>query len=489
MTVAARTMDELRRGRDAAATNADLIELRLDVVDQPSVEGALEGRRRPVVITCRPRWEGGGFAGSEEERERMLSQAVDAGAEFVDVEARAEFVPAILRRRRGRGIVLSMHAYGDVPRDLRDRARAMRSTGAEIVKLAIDPVRLTDTIELFELATSPELRGDVDGEATGHVLVAMGQPGFHTRVLAARLGNRWTYAGDGVVPGQVPAARLLDHFRFRAVRADAALYGVVGNPIAHSLSPPMHNAGFAALGINAVYVPLQAESADDFMTFARAMGLQGASVTAPFKVDMLSRVDEVDGVAGRVGALNTIAVRNGRSFGTNTDVDGFLAPLAGRIALRGTRATILGAGGAARAIAVALAQQGAAVTVCARRPDRAGEVAALAGGTVGQLPPRPGSWDVLVNATSSGGDGHDTNLMAAVTLDGEIVYDLVYTPADTPLLKQARAQGCMTIGGLEMLVAQAERQFEIWTGQRPPEGLFRDAAAKATGEAQRAPAV
>jgi 3-dehydroquinate dehydratase/shikimate dehydrogenase len=485
VTVVGKTMDELRRGRDAA-TNADLIELRLDAVDQPDVEGALEGRRRPVVITCRARWEGGGFAGSEEERERILTQAVEAGAEFVDVEARAEFVPAILRRRRGRGIVLSMHAYGDVPRDLRDRARAMRSTGAEVVKLAIDPRRLSDTIELFEMASCAELRGEADG-TTGHVLIAMGQPGFPTRVLSARLGNRWTYAGDGVVPGQVPAARLLDHFGFRGIRPDAALYGVVGNPIAHSLSPPMHNAGFAALGINAVYVPLQAESADDFTTFARAMGLLGASVTAPFKVDMLSRVDEVDAVAARVGALNTVAVRDGRSRGTNTDVDGFLAPLTGRIALKGTRATILGAGGAARAIAVALAQQGAAVTVCARRSDRAGEVAALASGAVGPLPPRPGSWDVLVNATSSGGDGHDANLMSAVTLDGEIVYDLVYTPADTPLLRQAREQGCMTIGGIEMLVAQAERQFEIWTGQRPPAGLFREAAAKATGETHRSP--
>jgi 3-dehydroquinate dehydratase/shikimate dehydrogenase len=197
---------------------------------------------------------------------------------------------------------------------------------------------------------------------------------------------------------------------------------------------------------------------------------------------MLSRVDEIDAVADRVGALNTVVVRDARWIGTNTDVEGFLAPLAGRMALKGTRATILGAGGAARAVAVALAEQGAAVTVCARRPETAREVATLAGGRVGPLPPRPGSWDVLVNATSAGGAESGDNPMAGIALDGEIVFDLVYRPADTPLLKQARASGCLTIGGIEMLVAQAERQFEIWTGRFPPDGLFRLAAARATGE-------
>jgi len=480
VTVAGRTMEELRRARDAAPT-ADLLELRLDLVADPNVAGALEGRRRPVIVTCRAQWEGGGFKGSEEERERILTEAIEAGAEFVDVEARADFVPALLRRRRGRGIVLSIHAYGDVPSDLRDRARAMRSTGAEVVKLAIEAKRLSDTLPLFEMAAGPELRPDGQPDTAGHVLIAMGQPGFPSRVLAARLGNRWTYAGDGIMPGQVPAERFVGEFKFGTIRPDAALYGVVGNPIAHSLSPVMHNAGFAALGLNAVYLPLEAADADDFTIFARQMGLQGASVTAPFKVAMLSKVHEIDTVATRVGALNTVVVREDRWLGTNTDVHGFLAPLAGRMALKGTRASILGAGGAARAVAVALAEQGAAVTVSARRADAARDVARLAGGHVGAFPPRPGSWDVLVNATSAGGQGAGDNPMAGVALDGEIVFDLVYSPAETPLLKQARAEGCLTIGGIEMLVAQAERQFEIWTGQKPPDGLFRSRADAAVG--------
>jgi 3-dehydroquinate dehydratase/shikimate dehydrogenase len=471
-------MEELRRARDSA-TNADLVELRLDSVDRPDALGAIEGRRRPVIVTLRASWEGGGFGGSEEERARILSAAEAGGAEFIDVEARAEFVPAITRRRRGRGIVLSTHLFGDPPPDLADRARAMRSTGAEVIKIAIEARRLSDVLTLMDLAGRPEIATPEGGR--DHVLLAMGQPGVPSRVLAARLGNRWTYAGDAIAPGQMPASRLLDEFHYRRIRPDAALYGVVGNPIAHSLSPVMHNAGFAALGLNAVYVPLEAADVDDFAAFARQAGVRGASITAPFKVAMLGKVDETDPLAGRVGAVNTLVARDGRWIGANTDVEGFLAPLAGRMALKGTRATVLGAGGAARAVAVALETQGAAVTICARKADAARELAHLAHGAVGTWPPRPGSWDVLVNATSCGSLARGGDPMAGVPLDGEIVFDLVYAPAETPLLIRARAEGCLTIGGIEMLVAQAERQFELWTDRRPPAGLFRSAADAVPG--------
>ena len=479
VTVTAGTTDELRRARDAAA-GADLVELRLDAVDRPDVAGALDGRRRPVIVTCRPRWEGGLFDGSEEERERLLLDAVAGGAEFVDVEARAEFAVSIMRQRRGRGIVLSQHAFGTVPHDLASRYRAMRSTGAEIVKLAIEARRVSDLLPLFSLADAGAA-AELPTESAGHVLIAMGAPGVPSRVLAARLRNRWSYAGEGVAPGQIPAFRLLQEFQFRRVAPDAAVYGVAGNPAAQSLSPAMHNAGFAALGLNAVYVPLQAADAEDFVRFARALSLRGASVTTPFKVAMLSHVDEVDQLARRVGAINTISVRDGRWFGTNTDVHGFISPLAGRMALKGTRVAVLGAGGAARAVAVALVDQGANVAICARRTDAAREIADACGALVGTFPPRAGTWDVLVNTIPLTEEASGSP-MAGLPLDGEIVFDLVYMPAETPLLAQARAAGCLTIGGLEMLIAQAEKQFELWTGQRPPGGLFQ-AAVERTGRA------
>src|SRR5204862_4760504 len=198
---------------------------------------------------------------------------------------------------------------------------------------------------------------------------------------AARLRNRWTFAGDGVAPGQLPADRMLRHLHFRRLRRDATLYGVTGNPVMHSRSPIMHNAGFAALGRNAAYLPLEAADAEDLARFVRALDFQGISITAPFKVTLMPFVDELTGVARRVGAINTIVVRNGRWIGDNTDVEGFLAPLAG-LPLRGARACVLGGGGAARAVAVGLADSGADVLVSARRDEAAREIAELAGGRV-----------------------------------------------------------------------------------------------------------
>jgi 3-dehydroquinate dehydratase / shikimate dehydrogenase len=463
------TMAEIRAGRDRAP-EADLIELRLDGVADLDVAAALEGRCRPAIVTCRAAWEGGAFTGSEDARRRVLEDALALGAEFVDVEARAAFAPDLVRATGGRRLVLSMHDFEAVPEDLASRYADMRAAGAETVKLAVTPARLSQLEQLFALAEhSPADRFD-------HVLIGMGVPGLPSRILAARLRSRWTYAGEGHAPGQIPSARLLDAFRFRRIRPDAALYGVVGNPISHSLSPVMHNAGFAKLELNAAYVPLQAETAEDFVGFARAFDLRGASITAPFKVALLPYMDDVDPVARRVGAINTLVVREGRWFGANTDVAGFLAPLAARIRLKGIRVSVLGAGGAARAVAVGLSDEGAAVTVCARRPDAAKAIADLAGGDVGQFPPRPGTWDVLVNTTPAGSAAEPANPIAGADLDGEIVFDLIYSPPETRLMADARRDGCLAIGGIEMLIAQAERQFEMWTGEKPPTGLFESVA-------------
>ncbi|HEU4926009.1 MAG TPA: type I 3-dehydroquinate dehydratase [Vicinamibacterales bacterium] len=509
VAVTGRTMTEIRQTRDAVegAGGADLVEMRLDTVDRPDVAGALAGRRGPVIVTCRAEWEGGHFKGSEEERRRILEDAIARGAEYVDVEARAAFAGELIRSRQGRGVILSSHIFGSMPLDLGERWRGLLGSGAEIVKLAVESRSLSDTLRLMMLA-GPRPSESGSG-APGHVLIAMGDAGVASRVLATRIGNAWTYAGDNVAPGQVSLARLLNEFRFRDLKPQAAVYGVVGNPVMHSLSPVMHNAGFRCLGIDAVYLPLLAADAADVLTFARGLGLSGVSITAPFKVALMSAADELDPLAQRVGAINTLAMRDGQWLGYNTDVHGFAAPLLRRLEalppkggshpsgigvasgfsrkaagggeLQGTnqlRASILGAGGAARAVAVALADLDADVTVCARRPEAARELADLAGGTVGTLPPAAGSWDLLVNSTSWDGDAAVNSPMAGAALDGKLVYELLYVPAETRLLADARAAGCTTIGGLEMLVAQAEKQFEIWTGQAPPAGLFQQAAGQ-----------
>jgi shikimate dehydrogenase len=310
------------------------------------------------------------------------------------------------------------------------------------------------------------------------VLIAMGEHGIATRILAAHFRAAWTYAGAVPDVGQLAPDALVNEFRFREIGSRSSVYGVLGLPVTHSVSPAMHNAGFRAKSIDAVYVPLAAIDADDAMSFADAIGLAGASVTIPHKVTLARRMDAIDETSRRIGAINTIQRNDGRWIGANTDAEGFLRPLdARRVALSGRRVAILGSGGSARAVAVALTSRGAHVAIHGRNQAAAAEVAALAGGTVGSVTPDNGSWEILVNCTPVGMHPQvDATPIASRALTGQLVYDLVYNPPGTRLLRDGEAAGCQTIGGIEMLVAQAEAQFERWTGACAPAGLMREAA-------------
>ncbi len=476
VTVTADTTAELRRKRDDVV-GADLIELRLDTVSDPDVAGALAGRQTPVIVTCRPPWEGGRFTGSEEERKRILTEALARGADYVDVEWKANFTD-LLSSTGGRRIVLSSHDFRGVPADLLQRAHAMRATNAEIIKLAAKTARLSDCLPLLNV--SAQVGGD------RAVVIGMGECGLATRVLAKKFRSAWTYAGDQHQIGQISAADVLGQYRFRTLSEATDIYGLVGRPISHSVSPAMHNAAFAAARLDAVYLPFPALDADDFVTFGRAMGIKGASITIPFKVSLFDRMDEVYAVARRIGAINTMKAEGGRWIGGNTDAAAFLSPLRDRVTLKGARVAVLGAGGAARAVAVALSSSDASVTVYARNAAKAREVAMTASAGAATLPPRPDSWDVLVNCTPVGmyPKNNETPLDASL-LTGRHVYDLVYNPTVTRLMREAANAGCQAIGGLEMLVAQAQEQFDWWTGIKPTSGVMREAALKRLAEFTR----
>jgi 3-dehydroquinate dehydratase/shikimate dehydrogenase len=463
-TVSGQTMAELVSARNAADA-VDMVELRLDGVADLDVAAALAGRRHPVILTCRPTWEGGRFEGSEEERHAILLEALIGGAEYVDVEWRAGFSDLIARAPDR--IVVSSHDFAGVPADLDARVHAMRQTGAGVIKIAVTAARLVDTLPLLAIAR--------EGNA---IVIGMGAAGLPSRLLASRFGSRWTYAGHAVAPGQIPAAQMLERYRFRSIGASTRLYGVIGGNAIHSLSPVLHNAAFAASGVDAVYVPFQAADFDDFLVFAEALGVEGASVTIPFKLDALHAAHGTDDLTRAVGAANTLRRYEGGWEAANTDVAGFLEPLEAMLpeTLRGARAAVLGAGGAARAVVVALASRGAQVAVYARRLEQAQDVAVL-GATPAPLPPQAGSWDVLVNTTPLGGAmSRDESPLPGGPFTGRLVYDLTYGPGESRLVREARAAGCLALDGLPMLIAQAERQFQWWTGHAPPAGVMAAAA-------------
>jgi shikimate dehydrogenase len=272
---------------------------------------------------------------------------------------------------------------------------------------------------------------------------------------------------------------MIDDYAFRRVGGSTRIFGVVSANALHSLSPAMHNAAFEAAGIDAVYVPLQVVDFDDFLTFAEDMGVEGASVTIPFKLDALRAAGSSDALTRQVGAANTLRRRRRGWEATNTDVEGFLQPLGAAWGERmdGVRVAVLGAGGSARAVIVALASQGARVTVHARREEQAAELARSFNVGAGAYPPEAGSWDILVNCTPLGGAARrQESPMPAGRMTGRLVYDLTYGAGEATLLRDARGAGLATLDGLAMLVAQAEQQFDWWTGRRPEPGVMESAA-------------
>ena len=461
-TVSGRTMAELCRARDRA--NADIVELRLDGVEDVDVARALAGRTTPVIVTCRPAWEGGRFDHGEETRLGILKAAIDQGAEYVDVEWTAD--------RRGISgtdrttIVLSHHDFDGVPADLDDRVRAMCRERAGIVKVAVTPARLSDCLHVRKTMRIAER----------HVAIVMGPMGQVSRLCPWLFGSCWTYGGT-IAPGQVTARELITSYRVRGGSERTAVFGITGAPLGHSASPAMHNAAFAALDMDAIYIPLETADADEFLAVADAIGLAGASVTAPLKPAIFARSRPADELSAHTGAVNTL--RRGASGweGRNFDVAGFLAPLIARgHSLRGKRAVVLGAGGSARTAAWALKQEGAVVQVSARQRDRAEAFSRDIGVHVAPFPPDPG-WDLLVNTTPVGTWPRvDDVAISRDRVNGGLVYDLVYNPPETRLLEWARESGADTIGGLDMLVSQAGLQFEWWTGRTAPAAVMRAAA-------------
>lgn len=465
-TVTAATTAELRRGREAAEARADVVELRIDGVADLDLAAVLADRSAPVIVTCRPVWEGGWYDGAEPERLRLLRRARALGAEFIDVEVRADWrsVAAFDRadppnlRTAGDGLILSFHDLAGIPADLETIAAGMAASGADVVKIAVSVSRLADCDRLRRIGES--LR-------TG-VLIGMGAAGAVTRVAPQLFNSCWTYAGPLAELGQISTADLRDVYGVGRVTKRASLFGVVGRPVMHSHSPALHNAALRQEGFDAVYVPLEAADFDDFLAFAGAFSLRGASVTAPYKGDAMAAASEADAAARATGAANTLKRGAAGWLAANTDPAGFLAPLAD-VELRGLNAAVIGRGGASRAVQHALAGAGARVTVITREDlDRASE-----------------PWDLLVHATPAGtAPGVDGSALDGRPIRAAIVYDLVYNPRETRLMADAARAGARVIGGLPMLVDQARRQFEFWFDRPAPRDAYeRAAAALSTYEA------
>ena len=478
VAIAASSPEEMIEKASEAARENPFLEFRLDYLPKPA-EGISEIHRFlyelgevTAIATCRRAPNGGKFKGSIHAEIEVLQKAIEAGCDLIDIEIETaeELKPAELERIRsmGAGLIISHHdfkATGDLDKTF-ERIQKFRPDYMKVVSTA---TCLADNVKMMRFLERTSDRANMIG-------ICMGEQGLISRVLGVRAGSVFTFAsaspGEETGPGQVAARALHEIYRIDEVSPATRVYGVVGNPVAHSLSPLIQNLAFRRETVNAVFLALQATDMEDVLTLVREIPLHGLAVTMPFKGAILKHLANTDNLSEKIGACNTV-VRSleGKLYGFNTDVAAILRPLERRLPMRGARVLVIGAGGAARAAVFGLKEKGAEVTIVNRTPEAAQKLARQAKArTIKYEQLAKASFDVIVNATPIGMRGHkQQSWLKPEQLNARLVFDMVYNPIETPLLRMAREKGLAVITGVEMFVQQGARQFEIWTGKPAPE--------------------
>lgn len=487
--VCVRRADELADTVKRAQELADIVELRIDCVEPSEVAAALKESTslhntasRPFILAFRPAEQGGRrpLAGADRFDfwlHQTQFEAPNSFPDFADVELELIENDDIKQHLSSTRLICSHHDFVGVPHDLEDIYNRMAATDASILKIALQADEAIDCLPVFNLIERAQREG------RELIAIAMGQAGVMTRILGPSRGSFLTYGSldedSATAPGQVTARELREVYRIDSIDRETEIMGVIGHPVAHSLSPQIHNAALAEANRNAVFIPFEVHDLDAFMRrMARESSreiewnLRGLAVTAPHKSSVMEHLDWIEPAAREIGAVNTIVVHEGELHGYNTDAAGFIGPLKSRVgSLEGLRCAVIGAGGAARAVVWALRQERAFVTLFCRDPEKATAIhdrfevscGPLAGAAFFEF-------DIVVNATPLGthGEGETETPATAEQLRGvRLAYDLVYNPQETRFLREAREAGCETVGGLEMLMGQGIEQFRLWTGQQP----------------------
>jgi 3-dehydroquinate dehydratase / shikimate dehydrogenase len=481
---AASTAAEMARLVRVGLRETPTIELRLDWLRSDAERSRFlhwvktnKPSNATFLATCRRREGGGKLRGGVEAEFYWLNEARRAGCSWCDLEI--ETLRELPRRKAlselglPPHILVSLHDFRRMPSHLKPTQTAARAR-PDAQKIAAHAETFADSLRLLRFARhTPNL-----------VAVPMGEVGLPARILALREGSALAYApiGEATAPGQVSLHSLKHLYRAHELSHRTSVYGVIGNPVGHSLSPLLHNTGFLARKIDAVYLPFLVKDLRDFLRAVPEFCIRGFSVTIPHKQSILKHLQECEPLAAEIGAVNTVVVRrDGSLFGCNTDYTGILRALQKKLTLSGSSVLIFGAGGVARAAAFALARAGAQVGICARSEKAARELAKAVGGeAVPRRVLKSETFDAIVNATPIGMHPHDRiSPLSPRELNSRIVMDLINRPHRTQLLKLAARKGIATISGVEMFIPQGVAQWELWIGQRAPESAMRKAVLNA----------
>src|SRR5271167_4366006 len=451
------------------------LEFRLDYLSQPAaglpkLKNFLEMHPEATVIaTCRRAVNGGKFRGSVAAELDILLKAADCGFQLVDLELQSAkaIKPQELQELSNRvGLIISHHNFRNT-RKVEEQFAEMSRYPADFYKVVSTATNLYDNVVMMKFLEAHSGKHEMVG-------LCMGEQGIISRVLGVRAGSVFTFGaalrGEETAPGQATASELRDIYRIDSVDAATQVYGVAGDPVEHSLSPVMMNAAFRRETVNAVYLSLHAKSLKDLLACVRDIPIRGLSITMPYKQEIVDELENSDPVTRQVGACNTLVrSADGKLYGFNTDVAGIVVPLEQRLHLAGARMLLVGAGGVARAAAFGLKAKGAEVFITNRTPEKAQTLARQAKVKyIKRADVAKQSFDVIINATPVGMGNNKQSPLEEKELNAKYVFDLVYVPAETRLIKMARARNLQVIPGLEMFVQQGARQFEIWTGKPAP---------------------
>ncbi len=483
VSVCAETADEMIAKIKLAMEFADLIEVRFDCLHPDQVELTFELLENseiamPMIATFRQAKQGGISQASLDERKEFWKKNHKS---FWAADVEEDVLPYADDWNKK---IASFHDFDRVPENLGSKFDKLSSANANVVKIAVQTNDISDSIPVWNLLKQAKAVGkDI-------IPIAMGEAGKWTRILGLAHSAFMTYAslGEGMetADGQITAKDLIETYRVKELNLNTQVYGVIGDPVSESLSPYMHNPAFAEQGINAVFIPLQVSDLDEFMRrMVRhenrevELNFGGFSVTMPHKQAIIKHLDVIDPTVEKIGAVNTVNIEGDKLTGYNTDAHGFITPLKEKFGdLKGVRVAVFGSGGAARACVFALNKENADVTVFARNKTKMKQIADELGVRFEQLATghRPLTTDILINATPIGMKGplENESLFTAEQLEGvKFVYDLVTSAADTPLIREAKKANVPAIGGLEMLIHQGAKQFEMWTGGEAPIDMMR----------------
>ena len=494
VSICAETFEEIIAKTKLAEEFADVVEVRFDCLRANELSRFRSQIsdlkfKKPVLATFRSPEQGGTGAATVDERIAFWNET---SGDFWAIDLEKDIARSI---SRGGTRIASHHDFTGVPVDIDSIFDRLAASACDVVKIAVTVEDITDSIDLWRLVERARSQGKQV------IPIAMGEAGKWTRILGLAHGAFLSYAsldaGDETAPGQVNVRDLANLYRVKQLDCETKVHGILGNPVSQSLSTYMHNPAFVSQGFNGVFIPFLVKNIDEFMrrmvlpeTREVELNFCGFSVTMPHKQSIMKHLDEIDETAAKIGAVNSVKIgEDGKLTGYNTDAHGFITPLKAKYGdLKGAKTAVFGAGGAARACVYALQQEGADVQLFVRDIAKGQAFADEFNVPIFQIlnfksqlssrdiedqnsKIKDQKFDIIVDTTPLGMSGEHENksLLTSDELKGvKFVYDLVTKPNDTPIIREAKKAGIPAIGGLEMLVAQGAKQFEIWTGKQAP---------------------